>query len=127
MTGVVLVGYGDTAAALVAAATEDSEPGANISTIGVTRRAGLENQREKLAAAVRAADDGGGVLVLTDSEPGLAGHLAQSIAGTGRVTIVSGLNLPMLIAVIDNCDRLALDTLAVEARDAGRRGILMTA
>ena len=79
-----------------------------------------------LAAAARAAralDHGGGVLVLSDLYGSTPCNIANKLAGLGvRARCVSGLNLPMLLRVINYPDKL-LDELAEVAACGGRGGI----
>jgi PTS system ascorbate-specific IIA component len=75
------------------------------------------------SAALRRADTGDGVLLLTDlygaSPANMGGRLAQ--LGT-RVRRVSALNLPMLLRVL-NYGELALDELPAIAIAGGRNGV----
>jgi PTS system ascorbate-specific IIA component len=79
-----------------------------------------------LASAFRAAqalDQGGGVLVLADLYGGTPCNIANKLADRGtRVRCVSGLNLPMLLRVLNYADR-PLDELAEVAASGGRSGI----
>jgi len=98
-----------------------------VETLAVSRAAPLEAQRSALHRLVLQTDRGEGVLVLVDVEDGLAGRLAQSQMGQAIIAVVSGINLPMLLTVLEQAHRLPLSELATLARDAGRRGIVMTA
>ena len=79
-----------------------------------------------LAAAARAAralDHGGGVLVLSDLYGSTPCNIANKLAGLGvRARCVSGLNLPMLLRVLNYPDK-PLDELAEVAACGGRGGI----
>ena len=79
-----------------------------------------------LAAAARAAralDHGGGVLVLSDLYGSTPCNIANKLAGLGvRARCVSGLNLPMLLRVLNYPDK-PLDELAEVAASGGRSGI----
>jgi mannose PTS system EIIA component len=59
-------------------------------------------------ALVAAADTGSGVLVLTDVAGATPGNVATRLAEAGRVAVVAGVNLPMLLrALCYRDDRLA--------------------
>lgn len=79
-----------------------------------------------LAAAARAAralDRGGGILVLSDLYGSTPCNIANKLAGLGvRARCVSGLNLPMLLRVLNYPDK-PLDELAEIAASGGRGGI----
>ncbi|MCO6411518.1 MAG: PTS fructose transporter subunit IIA [Thiogranum sp.] len=79
-----------------------------------------------LAAARKAArqlDSGDGVLVLTDMYGATPSNIACRLRESHRVRVVAGLNLPMLIRVLNYPD-LGLDELAWKAVTGGRDGVL---
>ncbi|MGH8122632.1 MAG: PTS sugar transporter subunit IIA [Rudaea sp.] len=75
------------------------------------------------AARVRALDAGDGVLVLTDVYGATPSNVAERLAPVGlQVRRVSGLNLPMLLRVL-NYPEKSLAELAQTAEYGGRGGI----
>lgn len=75
------------------------------------------------ARAARALDHGGGVLVLADLYGSTPCNIANQLADLGvRARCVSGLNLPMLLRVLNYSDK-PLDELAEVAASGGRGGI----
>ncbi len=81
-----------------------------------------------LAAALRWVSRPGciSVLVLTDARGSTPWRIANELVahiGSTRARTVSGLNAPMLLAVVERYDTLSLNELAKRARTAGRRGI----
>lgn len=80
---------------------------------------------QSAARAARVLDRGGGVLVLSDLYGGTPCNIANKLAGLGvRARCVSGLNLPMLLRVLNYSDK-PLDELAEVAASGGRGGILI--
>jgi len=69
-------------------------------------------------------DNGDGVLVLTDIYGSTPGNIASKLDSQGKVKIVAGLNLPMLIRVM-NYPKLNLDKLAEKAVSGGRDGVII--
>ena len=67
-------------------------------------------------------DKGGGVLVLTDMYGATPSNIACRLRDLRRVRVVAGLNLPMLIRVM-NYPELGLDELAGKAISGGRDGV----
>jgi PTS system ascorbate-specific IIA component len=75
------------------------------------------------AARVRALDAGNGVLVLTDIFGATPSNVADKLGPLGlHVQRVSGLNLPMLLRVL-NYPEQSLADLAQTAEQGGRAGI----
>ncbi len=69
-------------------------------------------------------DQGDGVLVLTDIYGSTPGNIACALQDLEQVRIVAGLNLPMMIRVM-NYAQLSLDELTDKAVSGGHDGVLM--
>ena len=77
-----------------------------------------------LKKKLRELDQGEGILVLTDMFGGTATNLALPLLEPGKVEIVTGVNLPMLIKFGSLGARsLSLDELAVGLTNAGQKSI----
>ena len=77
------------------------------------------------AHAARALDNGGGVLVLSDLYGATPCNVAHRLGSLGvRARCVSGLNLPMLLRVLNYAEK-PLDELAEVAASGGRGGIFI--
>ena len=123
MIGMVLVTHGRLAAEFVSALEHVVGPQRNVRAICIGPDDDMEVRRAEILAAVAAADEGDGVAVLTDMFGGTPSNLALSILGKGRVEVVAGMNLPMLIKLASVRSTMALDAAVVEAREAGRKYI----
>jgi PTS system mannose-specific IIA component len=77
-----------------------------------------------LKTAIKETDQGGGVLILTDMFGGTPTNLSLSLLGSGRLEVLTGVNLPMLIKILGSRTK-PLQTLAVEAKQAGCQGIVV--
>lgn len=69
-------------------------------------------------------DTGDGVLVLTDMYGSTPSNIANRLSKPGHTAVVSGINLPMLIRVL-NYPRLSLMELANKAVSGGREGVML--
>jgi PTS system ascorbate-specific IIA component len=83
----------------------------------------VEVLRRNALALTRAMDEGQGVLVLTDIFGATPSNIAASLAQDGRISVVAGLNLPMLVRVL-NYPQDPLAGLTEKALAGGNRGIL---
>jgi mannose PTS system EIIA component len=73
--------------------------------------------------ALAELNSGDGVLVLTDLYGSTPSNIACKLRRHGHVRVVSGINLPMLIRVL-NYPGLDLDSLEEKALSGGRDGVL---
>ena len=77
-----------------------------------------------LRAAVERLDTGSGVVIFTDMFGGTPTNMSLSLLGSGQLEVLTGVNLPMLIKILVSRTR-PLQTLAVEAKQAGCQGIVV--
>jgi PTS system mannose-specific IIA component len=82
-----------------------------------------EEMRAQIDKAIREVDQGKGVLVLVDMFGGTPSNLSLSFLDEGRVEVVTGVNLPMLVKVARQKSETGIHALAELARDYGRRNI----
>lgn len=75
--------------------------------------------------ALTRLDQGEGVLTLTDMYGSTPSNVACQLTQNNNVVVVAGVNLPMLIRVL-NYSRLSLAELALKALSGGREGIIMS-
>ena len=92
--------------------------------ISVSPGCAPEDVVEKTYAAVRRLNHGDGVLVLTDMFGSTPSNVANRLASMHNVRVVAGINLPMVIRVL-NYPELSLDELAMKAMSGGREGIFI--
>lgn len=92
--------------------------------LDVVRDADPAQNRQRARELVHELDQGDGVLVLTDIYGSTPGNIACALQDLQQVRIVAGLNLPMLIRVM-NYASLELDALTNKALSGGHDGVLM--
>ena len=83
----------------------------------------MEQRRADILGAVARVQDGSGVVLLTDMFGGTPSNLAISVMDGGRIEVICGINLPMLIKLATVRETVDLDHAVIEARDAGRKYI----
>lgn len=79
--------------------------------------------RENSERLISALDRGDGVLILTDAYGSTPSNIACGLSHRHRTAVVAGLNLPMLLRVL-NYPHLTLRELADKAFSGGRDGVL---
>jgi PTS system mannose-specific IIA component len=123
MIGLILVTHGRLAEEFVAATEHVVGTQRNIQAISIGPDDDIEQRRRDIVAAVETVDDGSGVILLTDMFGGTPSNLAISIMDQGRVEIIAGVNLPMLIKLASVRESESLEEAVVSAQEAGRKYI----
>ena len=129
MSGIVIVAHAPLASALWECVQHvySCEPGIarrEVRVLDVAAGAELDATVEQARAMVLEVDRGSGVLVLTDAFGSTPGNVAGRLADPGRVHVVAGVNLPMLLRAV--CYRGGeLADLTAKALDGGRQGMLV--
>jgi len=123
MIGLVLVTHGRLAEEFRHALEHVVGAQDQIETIAIGPDDKMEARRGDIAAAVARADTGSGVIVLTDMFGGTPSNLAISLLELGKVEVVAGLNLPMLVKLARIRKDANLEKAALAAQDAGRKYI----
>jgi len=72
------------------------------------------------------ASQGDGVLVLTDMFGATPSNIAHRLSDGSEVKVVAGLNLPMLMRVLNYADQ-SLEVLVEKAISGGREGVVCAA
>ena len=80
---------------------------------------------DEISGKISALDQGQGVLVLTDMFGGTPSNLSLSFLNEEMVEVLTGVNLPMVISVAKDRDRLTLSDLGEKAQQAGKQSITL--
>ncbi len=123
MIGLVLVTHGRLAVEFVTAMEHVVGPQTAIEAICIGPEDDMEARRADIAAAIANVDSGNGVIVLTDLFGGTPSNLAISLMDVGRVEVIAGINLPMLIRLESARRRMKVVEAVAAAREAGRKYI----
>ena len=123
MIGLVLVTHGMLAIEFRAALEHVVGPQENMETISIGPDDDMERRRSEILEAVARADDGQGVILLTDMFGGTPSNLAISVMDNANVEVLAGVNLPMLIKLASVRSGQSLSDAVEEAQKAGRKYI----
>ncbi len=97
MVGALVVTHGDVARELVRAALRIMGERDSLQAVCIEWDEDVAGARRKILAAVEKVDRGAGVLILTDMFGGTASNLSLTCLLPGRVEVVTGVNLSMLL------------------------------
>ena len=123
MIGLVLVTHGRLADEFVTAMEHVVGKQERIATVAIGPDDDMEGRRDDIASAISAVDAGRGVIVLTDLFGGTPSNLAISLMERGRIEVIAGINLPMLIRLESARKTMKVVDAVAAAREAGRKYI----
>ena len=122
--GIILVGHGKFGSSILHTAESIIGPQSDCVSISVDIAQEVEDAIRRLNDAAQILDKGQGVIVLTDMFGGTPTNLALSLLSQHQVEVITGMNLPMLLKVLENRGRAPLAELAKMADEAGKAGIV---
>ena len=123
MIGLVLVTHGRLAEEFRHAVEHVVGPQEHFETVSIGPDDDMEKRRGDIVDAVGNVDKGAGVIVLTDMFGGTPSNLAISVMEAGRIEVIAGMNLPMLIKLSSVRKTGNLAAAIDEAQAAGRKYI----
>jgi PTS system ascorbate-specific IIA component len=124
MIGVVIIAHETLGDALIRCVTHvlGSRP-ANLESLTVGSHDDAFNLLPQARKLIASLDQGEGVLVLSDLYGGTPCNLACKMIAPGRVEVVTGISLPMLVRALTYRDK-GLPTMVAKAVSGGRDGVL---
>lgn len=84
----------------------------------------IEDVLSQARLYIESLDTGNGVLILTDIYGGTPSNIAKTLSQETTCRLVAGLNLPMLIRIL-NYPQLNLEDMALKAISGGHDGIIL--
>ncbi|WP_404369599.1 PTS sugar transporter subunit IIA [Sphingomonas sp. MMS24-J45] len=123
MIGLVLVTHGRLADEFVTAMEHVVGKQDAVATVNIGPEDDMEARRNDIAAAIAQVDGGRGVILLTDLFGGTPSNLAISLMERGRIEVIAGINLPMLIRLESARKKMKIVDAVAAAREAGRKYI----
>ncbi len=121
MIGVVIVTHGRLADEFRAAVEHIVGRQEALATTSIGPDDDIEQRRNDMLAAVAEVDRGDGVIILTDMFGGTPCNLAISVMDAGKVEVIAGLNLPMLVKLVRVRGEASLADAVRIAAEAGRK------
>ena len=123
MIGVVLVTHGRLADEFVAAIRHIVGDQENMTAISIGPDDDMKQRRADIVEAVAGVDTGSGVIILTDMFGGTPSNLAISVMNPGKVEVIAGVNLPMLVRLASVRQDATVEEAVAAAQEAARRYI----
>ncbi len=125
MVGALVVSHGHLAQELVASAEMIVGEISHIQAVSIGWHDDVNDARREIEKRLAEVDTGMGVLLLTDMFGGTPSNIAYAFHDPGKVDVVTGANLPMIIRIAGQKEGEKLDSLAHAVRDQGRSSIAL--
>lgn len=125
MIGTIILTHGGVARELLAAVEEIAGEQENFEAVSLDWDDDCDAAQAKIGAAIAKMKGVDGVLILTDTYGGTPCNLAMTFYEPGRVEVVSGVNLPMVMRLACNGNRkdVELGDVAHWLETKGRQSI----
>lgn len=125
--GGVLVSHGQLANELLAAAETVIGDLSHVVAVSIGWHDDVDAAKDEIARAIKNVSDGAGVLLMTDMFGGTPTNISAMFLEKGKVEIVTGVNLPMVIKFATYSKEAGLSDLAREVEEQGKQSIYRTA
>jgi len=124
MIGIVIAAHSHLGEALVEAAEFilGIKP-ESVVPVSIDLNESAEKLIEKITEGIKQVDKNQGVLILTDMFGGTPSNLSYSFLEEGRIEVLSGVNLPILIKALNVRQELSLEEVATQLEEYGRKSI----
>lgn len=124
MIGIVIATHSQLGDALIDAAEFiiGNRPETTVS-VSINLNENADKLRQKIVEGIKKVDQKEGVLILTDMFGGTPSNLSYSFLEEGRVEVISGVNLPMLIKAVEARKKTQLSELAIDLEAFGKKSI----
>jgi PTS system mannose-specific IIA component len=123
MIGIIIITHGNLALELKSAMEHILGVQKNIEIICISSDDDLDERKNDIENSIKKIDNNNGILMLTDMFGGTPSNLAVSFLKTGKIEIISGVNLPMLVKLIGLRDSNDLSGVAQETKDSAQKYI----
>jgi PTS system mannose-specific IIA component len=123
MIGVVIVTHAALADEFLMATQQIVGAVEGIEPISIDPADPIEEVEARIKKGIKKVDMGRGVLILTDMFGGTPSNISLSFQEKGKVEIVTGINLPMLIKLSTMREDKTLDELASFIKSYGQKNI----
>lgn len=122
MVGVLIITHGNLGYELIQAAELIKGRIDGVLAISVDPTKGVEELKKEITSSIKKVNKGKGVLILTDLFGGTPSNLSLSFLKEGKLEVVSGVNLPMLLKLPDIREQNLAD-FASSVKDYGIKNI----
>ncbi|MFH1784407.1 MAG: PTS sugar transporter subunit IIA [bacterium] len=124
MIGVIIVTHGDLGSHLVKTSEAIIGPQEKVKAISLFPEEGIDALREKITKALDELSAAKGVVIFTDMIGGTPTNTSLSLAHREDIEIITGVNLPMLLACFASREVISLVELSDKLCQTGHKSIV---
>ncbi len=125
MIGVLITTHGNLGGELIKAVELIKGTMKGVLPLSMDQTKGVEDLKKEIAAAIKKLDEGQGVLILTDLFGGTPSNISLSFLKPGKVEVLTGVNLPMLLRLSEMKEGISLKDFAVSIKEYGMKNIYL--
>ncbi len=125
MIGVLITTHGELGHELIKAAELIKGNLQGVAHISVDQTKGMEDIKKEISTAIKKLDQGQGVIILTDLFGGTPANISLSFLKEGKVEVITGVNLPMLLKLSDARSNMTLRDFANFIKEYGIKNIYL--
>jgi PTS system mannose-specific IIA component len=124
MIGIVIVTHSQLGDALIdASQLIIGERLEAVAAVSIDIQESAKTLRKKIADGVKSVDQRHGVIILTDMFGGTPSNLSYTFLEEGRIEVLSGVNLPIVIKALNSRTKMTLVELAATVEEYGKNSI----
>ena len=95
----------------------------NVMALSINMNENADALRDKVLNGIKQVNKGEGVLILTDMFGGTPSNISYSLLEEGKVEVLSGVNLPIVIKALNAREKESIETLPQTLENYGKRSI----
>ena len=123
MIGILIVTHKELAEALISVWDLILGRGEGVQAVSLDPDDAPEVSRQKIQRALSQVNNGSGVIILTDMLGGTPSNQALPFLQEGKVEVITGVNLPMLMKLPQIRQQTDLQEAAAALKQSGQKGI----
>jgi mannose PTS system EIIA component len=123
MIGILLVTHKELAEALMSVCDLILGHQERVQAVSLEPNATPEECRQQIQRGLAQVNNGNGVIILTDMLGGTPSNLTLTFLQEGKVEVVTGVNLPMLMKLAQLREEKDLVQVALTLKQSGQKGI----
>ena len=124
MTGLVVVTHAGLATSLIAAATMITGSSSGCEAVELHADDRADGLVARIAEALKTVGTDGAI-IMTDMFGGTPSNAAMSFLQEGKVEVVTGVNLPMMVEFVSRRERMPLDDLCTALKKCGHESVII--